>query len=339
MEHVAIDIGGKESQICVRDDAGEILKEQRIATEELREFLEKRPPSKVILETCAEAFAIADDARAMGHQVYVVSATLVRELGVGARRIKTDRRDARVLSAASCRIDLPSVHVPKRISREMKSVCGMRDELVECRTKLINCVRGWLRASARRPRRGPSHTFPARIRELVGEVPAYVNALLTAIDELSKQIDAVEVKIVQHAKADGTCRQLMTAPGVGPITAVRFVSAIDDPTRFESPHKVESYLGITPGENTTAFETRRTGITKAGCSRTRWCLVQAAWVAYRRRASDPMVAWAKAIEKRRGKRVAIVALARKLAGILFTMWRDGTFYDPQHEARKENVAA
>jgi transposase len=332
MDHVAIDIGGKESQICVRASGGAIVLERRHRTSDLGEFFAKREPSVVVLETCAEAFELAELARAAKHQVRVVSATLVKALGVGSRGVKTDIRDARLLSEASCRMDLPSVHVPARHSRERKTICGMRDELVESRTKLINSVRGWLRATARRPRTGSSETFVKRVRALVGEAPVYVGALLAAIESLSAQIDVFDVEIARHAKSDPTCRLLMTTPGVGPITAIRFVSAIDDRARFDSAHKVESYFGLTPGERSSSESQHRTGITKAGCNKTRWCLVQAAWVAWRRRPSHPMVRWAREVEKRRGRRTALVALARKLTGVLFAMWRDGKPYDDQRGA-------
>src|SRR4051812_122093 len=84
MEHCAIDLGGKKSQVCIRASDGSIVHESREDTLELGEFLQRRPKSRVVVETCAEAFAIADLARNAGHQVRVVSATLVRTLGVGA---------------------------------------------------------------------------------------------------------------------------------------------------------------------------------------------------------------------------------------------------------------
>ena len=142
MDHVAIDLGAKKSQICVRGADGQILEEKRWPTKDLDTYLAGRPTSRVIVETCSEAFAVADAATRMGHEVRVVSATLVRSLGVGARRTKTDRRDAQILSEVSCRIDLPSVHVPSRQARERKTLCGMRNALVGTRTKLINSMRG-----------------------------------------------------------------------------------------------------------------------------------------------------------------------------------------------------
>jgi transposase len=93
----------------------------------------------------AAAFKIADAAIAAGHQVRVVPGTLVRLLGVGERGVKTDRRDAQQLSRASWQTDIPSVHIPSKLAREQKSICGARDVLVGTRTKLINNVRGWMR--------------------------------------------------------------------------------------------------------------------------------------------------------------------------------------------------
>src|SRR5258708_7230906 len=113
MDHVAIDLGSKKSQICVRNAEGQILEEKRWDTADLKGYLATRPRSRVIVETCAEAFGVADAAKELGHETRVVSATLVRTLGVGARRTKTDQKDARVLSEGSCRIDLPTVHIPK----------------------------------------------------------------------------------------------------------------------------------------------------------------------------------------------------------------------------------
>src|SRR5215470_11246814 len=125
MEHLAIDLGGRESQICVRNSEGQILDERRWPTAALGRYLATRPISRVIVETCSGAFAVADAALALGHEVRVVPTTLVRSLGVGARRLKTDRRDARALSEVSCRIDVPSVHVPSLQARQRKTLCGM----------------------------------------------------------------------------------------------------------------------------------------------------------------------------------------------------------------------
>src|SRR5882757_1599214 len=177
MDHVAIDLGSRESQICVRSSDGQVLKEDRVPTRSLGKYLARRAPSRVVLEACAEAFSVADAALAAGHEAIVVPASLAPSLGVGDRGIKTDVRDARNLSEASCRMSrLPSVHVPTQASRERKSICGVREALVQVRTKLVNTVRGWGRAQGLGTiRSGSVDTFPHRLREHVterqGEVP------------------------------------------------------------------------------------------------------------------------------------------------------------------------
>jgi transposase len=326
MEHLAIDLGGKESQICVRSSNGQIVEERRCRTATLPAYLATRPRSRVVVETCSEAFRIADAALSNGHEVRVVPGTLVRSLGVGARRVKTDRRDAQVLSEVSCRIDLPSVHVPSRQARERKTMCGMREALVGTRTKLINTVRGWLRAEGRRPRSGERTTFAARVRALYAEapLPTYVERQLRTLESLNEQIADADRELATTANADPIARRLMTVPGVGPSTSVRFVAALDEISRFRSAHTVESYLGLVPGEDSSADRKRRTRITKAGPTELRWCLVQAAWAARRARRRAPMQRWADEVEKRRGRRVAALGLARTLPGILFATWRDGT---------------
>lgn len=330
MKHVAIDLGGRESQICIRNTDGTIVEERRHLTRLLPQLMKHWEPSRVILETSAEAFAIADAALGLGHQVRVVPATLVKTLGVGERGVKTDRKDARKLSEVSCRIDLPSVHVPSELSRRLKSVCGNREELIECRTKLINNARGWLRTQLWRVRTGATATFPARVREHSTTtercLPDHIERTLSLIEAITTQIRVADSELEQIAKTHPICQKLMTIPGVGPVTAIRFLAAIDDVTRFRSAHALQSYIGLTPGERSSSETQHRTGITKAGPTKLRRTLVQAAWCCIRSRSEDPMIRWARELAARKHKFIAVVALARKLAGVMFAIWRDGTTY-------------
>lgn len=337
MQHVAIDLGGRESQVCVRDQDGQILLERKVATRTLKSFLARQPPSRVVLETCAEAFAVADEATACQHEVRVVPATLVRSLGVGARGIKTDRRDAQVLSEVSCRIDLPSVHVPSDMARQRRSMCGVREQVVASRTALINCVRGWARTQLLKVRSGEVTTFPSRVRKAAEQhpdgLPDYIERVLVVVDSLNAQIALADKELEQLAKEDPVCKRLMTVPGVGPVTSMRFVAALDDMSRFPTAHAVQAFLGLTPGEHSSSQRQQRTGITKAGPPAVRRTLVQAAWNLRRLKPLDPISQWAAGIEQRRGKFIATVAVARKLAGVLFAMWRDGSTYDAHHVAK------
>lgn len=333
MEHIAIDLGGRESQVCVRRADGRIEEERRLPTLALPDYLAGRPRARVILETCSESFRVADAARAQGHDVRIVPTTLIRALGVGARRTKTDRRDAQALSAASCRLDLPSVHLPSPTARARKTLCGTRAALVSARTQLLNTVRGWLRQQGVRLRSGGVETFARRVRAAgLPALPPAIERQLVTIEHLTFQIAAAARELDQLVTADPVCARLMSVPGIGSVTAALFTATLDDATRFPDAHAVASYLGLVPGEASSGDRTRRLGITKAGACAVRTSLVQAAWVTRRRAPNDPLVQWAGRIEQRRGRKVAIVALARKLAGILFALWRDGTTYEPRHGA-------
>jgi transposase len=327
MDHVAIDWGGRESQVCVRSSDGEIIDARRLHTAQLPDYLARRPPSRVIIETSTQSFAIADQARQAGHDVRIVPATLVRLLGVGERRTKNDRRDAEALSQASCRVDLPSVHLPSAESRQRKAMCAARDALLRARTLLVNVARASLRADGRSVR-GRPETLPARLRTVSGDKPQHLLSLATVLETLNAEIHQADCALAKLAKSDELCHRFMAVPGVGPLTAVRFKATLDDVTRFPNAHAVQSYLGLVPGQYASSDRQHGLGITKAGSIRLRTCLVQAAWCARRARPQPLMVHWSLEVEKRRGKHVAVVAMARKLAGVLFALWRDNAEYDP-----------
>lgn len=334
MDHVAIDLGGRESQVCRRSSDGAIVEECRCRTTALRSLLERIPTSRIILETCAEAFGVADIALAIGHEVRVVPATLAPQLGVGARKLKTDRRDARALSEVSCRIDLPSVYIPSAEARERHSIIGMRSCLVSSRTALVNSIRGYLRGQAlnttlkARPEQLPKG-FRLLYRRHGLPVPRFIERQLETIEALTSAIQEAEKELEAIVKADPKCRRLTTAPGVGPVTAVLFAAIVDDVSRFPGGREVGSYVGLTPGERSSSDTVHLLGITKAGPRDLRWVLVQAAWVARIHCKDDPLVQWAHQIALRRGSAIATVALARKLAVVLHAMWRNGSDYRPR----------
>ena len=268
---------------------------------------------------------------------------MVRVLGVGERGIKTDERDARKLSEVSTRIDLPSVHLPSEMSRQRKALCNSRQALVQSRTKLTNHIRGYLRTHTIVLPKGNTSTFGPRVEKALlarpDGMPEHIRQVLRCVDVLNEQIKAADQELVAMVDHDPVCKRLMSVPGVGPVIALRFVAVIDEPGRFRHAHDVMSYLGLTPGENSSSSRKQRTGITKAGATDLRFALMQGAWSAIRVRHGDPMVRWALQIATRRNRFVAATALARKLVGILFAIWRDGGTYEPQRGAKALEVAA
>jgi transposase len=155
------------------------------------------------------------------------------------------------------------------------------------------------------------------------EVAALVPALNAEIAGADRRLQAL-------ATGSTVVTRLATVPGIGPITALAFVAALDDVARFRSAHEVEAYLGLVPSEYRSGDRRLRGRITKRGDVRTRWLLVEAAWRIMR--SPDPGVgalkAWGEQLARRRGKAIAAVAIARRLAGILYALWRDKTEYRP-----------
>jgi transposase len=337
MNHVAVDLGSRKSQFCVRSPEGQVLRQAKVKTEDLGKFFQGFDAKcRVVLETSSEAFAVADMAQSAGHEVAVVPASLAPSLGVGHRGVKTDERDAQTLSLASCRMgQLPSVYCPPQETRERRAMLAARESLVCVRTALVNSVKGWARTQLLVISGGKTSTFPDRARKLALEkpcgVPEYVERMLKVIEAMNEQISAANKELELLAKEDPVCQKLMTTPGVGPVTSMTFRATVGDVYRFKSAHSIQSYIGVTPGEKSSGMTKHRLGITRAGSPRMRSALVQAAWCAYRTRPGDPMVVWARKIAERRPVQVAIVALARKMAGILFALWRDDTSYAPKNQ--------
>jgi transposase len=214
---------------------------------------------------------------------------------------------------------------------------------VTSRTKLINHTRGWLRTQLVQVRSGGVQTFPERVEEKLLSrpegIPAFIDRELLAIKMLNEQIAAADKELAEITAQDERCRNLTTVPGVGPVTALRFVATIDEVSRFRGAHRVQSYLGLTPGENSSSTRERKISITKAGSPAMRWLLVQAAWCAWRSRPDDPMVRWATQVAHRRGIQIGVVALSRKLGGILYAILRDGTRYQSKRAADSLPVSA
>lgn len=202
------------------------------------------------------------------------------------------------------------------------------------RTKLVNRVRGYLRTRRMTVKAGSAPSFVKRTRKALQDseqgLPEGVERILQTIEFLCVQISDADKELAAISTADPVCRLLRTMPGVGPVTSIRFQAAIDTPQRFPNGHRMQSYLGLTPGERSSSDRKRITGITKAGSSQLRWVLVQAAWSLWRTQPHDPLVLWAQRVAGRRGKPIAILALARKMSGVLRAMWLSGTPYSPLH---------
>ncbi len=334
MRSVALDLGNKITFCEVA--GGKVIARKTVKSlEHLLDVLGPRTPkARVALEACREAWHIAARLEEWGHDPLLVDTTRVRQLGVGHHGRKTDRNDAEVLARAVEENRVPLAHWLSPHRQALRLQLSVRRGLVETRAGYVTMVRSAARSLGIRIPRCETENFVAVVKDtnLGEELRSIVQPLITMLEALEPQLRATDGKLEKLCQQEPAVLQLGTAPGVSVVIAAQYVSVIDDPKRFRHAHQVESYLGLVPSEHTSVH--RKLGsITKQGNSYLRALLVQGAWCILRSKAKDPLVLWAKAVEQRRGKRVAAVAAARRLAGILWAMWRKDTVYDAEHLAR------
>jgi transposase len=333
MEHIGMDLGKRESQMAILTEDGELIN-RRIRTERPRlvEMFGRRPQAKILMEASTESEWVARCLEDLGHEVIVADPNYAPMYAQRTRRVKTDRRDAQGLVYACRAGTYRPAHRTSTERRALRARLAVREAVVRTRAAWITRIQSLVRGEGCRLRPGAPETFITRVEDLAlpPALTMVIAPLLELLGPINKQIEALDEELERIVAADEVTRPLTTVPGVGPVTATAFVATVDDVTRFRHAHQVEAYLGLIPCEWSSSETQRRGHITKAGNGRMRWLLVQAAWCILRRRQRPETAAlrdWADRIAGRRGRSVAAVALARRLAGILFAIWRDGTVYD------------
>ncbi len=331
MDNIGLDLHKRESQLCTLTDDGELV-EQRIRTSRDRftAVLGTRPPARVLLEASTESEWVAQHLEALGHEVIVADPSFAPMYATRRRGVKTDRRDARTLAEA-CRLGaFRRAHRLSATQRHVRAELAVRDVLVRTRSRYVGVIKALVRRDGLRV----ASSEPQHLLDKLAAVPlgptlsAELAPLLTLFPPLNGEIAAADQRLERRAAHEPAVARLATAPCVGPVTATAFVATLDDVTRFTSAHQVEAYLGLTPGEHSSGDQQHRGRITKTGNTRARWLLVEAGWRLLRstRPEAAALRAWGEQLARRRGKRIAAVALARRLAGILYAMWRDGTAF-------------
>jgi len=328
MENGAIDLHTKESEVRIVTADGTVVVARRIATrpDRLTAVFAGRAPMRILLETGTESEWVAQHLEQLGHTVVVADPNYAPMYGARTRRIKSDRRDVAALAEANRLGHFRAAHRVSAAQRAVRQQLQVREALIAMRTQAINVIRTQVRSAGLRLPTGEAATCAARVRRpaLPAALVVTVTPLLTLLDVLAPEIVAADTWAARAASTDPVTTRLMTVPGVGPITALHFRATLDDVHRFRSAGAATAYLGLVPREASSGERQRRGGITKAGPARPRSVLVQASWVIWRtaRGPAAPLHAWVHRLAARRGRKIAVVALARRLARILFAIWRD-----------------
>jgi transposase len=339
---IGIDVGDDYSHVCVLDDTGAIIEESRIPTKP--EAIERRfrgaEPARIALEVGSHSAWMSRVLEGCGHEVIVANARKLRL--VYQNDSKSDKVDAEYL-ARLARVD-PKLLSPikhRGVQAQVdRALLNARDSLVRNRTMLVNTARGMVKSIGGKLPRCSVEAFPKSAAPHVPrELRVAVPPLLEMIATLTKQIRVFDDQVEQAAEHRyPQTRLLRQIKGVGAITAVAFVTAIEDPSRFRSSRAVASYFGLRPRKQESSKSDPQLRITKAGDQNVRRLLVQAAHYLLGPFGADcDLRRWGMKLCERggkNGKKRAVIAVARKLTVLLHRLWITGEVYEPLREAQR-----
>jgi transposase len=333
MVHFAgLDVSVQETSVCVVDDAGKVILEQKVATEPAdiiallaslgvrfgRIGIEAGPLSQWLVNalTAAELPVICVETR---HMKALLTAQQIN---------KTDRNDARGI-AQMMRVGLfKPVHVKTLVAQEQRMLLTSRKLLQRKLLDVESDLRGTLRNFGLRVGVVSGSRYEARVRELVAAFPrlaAIAEPLLSVRRVMRQQFAALHKMLLDTVRDDPVCRRLMTAPGVGAVVALTYRATVDQPQRFVHSRAVGAHVGLTPKRYQSGETDYDGGVSKCGDALLRTMLYEAAHSLLIHSGKwSWLKAWGMRVAQRRGIRRAIVAVARRLAVVLHRMWVDGS---------------
>jgi transposase len=334
MVYGAIDLHMRYSQIRIVDGDGRVLRDQRMVTtrERLTQAFAGVGAIRLLLESGTESEWVAQALEAAGHEVVVADPNYAPMYGELQRRVKTDRRDVAALAEANRRGWYRAAHRTSAAQRATRQQLRTRRQLVQMRSGAVALIRSLVKQEGYRLPRCGAERVPARVAQLAMPTRLHttVGPLVRMIETTTQELAALEEQLRIGAAADPIVTALQTVPGVGLIVALTFRAQLDRIERFTQAGQVSAALGLVPREDSSAERRHRGHITKAGPRELRSLLVQSAWACWRSRrcaASATLRAWVEHLAARRGRRIAVVALARRLSRILYAIWRDGTTFE------------
>jgi transposase len=307
MDHIGIDVHKRESQIYILAEGGEVI-ERRIRTEPERfdAVLGTRPRARIVLEASTDSEWVARCLEALGHEVIVADPNFAPMYATRTRKVKTDRRDARALAEACL---LGAYRPAHRLSDPQRHVRGrlvVRDALVRTRTRYISIIRALLRQHGYRVPSGSADHFVHRVQRL--PLPGRLRSVVAPAARPHAPPQRAAHVLRRHdrtprrpgsARAASCAPSPASAPSPPPPSSPPSMMPSASPTRISSKPTSASV----PGERSSGETQRRGAITKAGHSRTRWLLIQAAVSILRRRPpqAEELRTWALRIAARRGQ--------------------------------------
>jgi transposase len=345
--YAGIDVSLEQSSVCVVDGSGKVVGERKVASEPaaLIEYLGSLGValSRIGLEAGPLSQWLYAALKAAGLAVELLETRHVRD-AFSAMPVKSDRNDARGIAQLMRLGWFRPVHCKSMAAQEVRAVLTARKLLQSKLRDVENSLRGILRGFGLKVGNTTARSFPGRIRELVAGQPnleTIAQALLNVHAVLLREFNGFERRVRQCARGHEAAKLLMTTPAVGPIVALTYACAIDDPARFGSSKQTGAHFGLTPKKYQSGQTDRDGRISKIGDASVREALYQAAHIMLTTplRGCSQLKSWAMRIARRAGMRKAKVALARKLAVIMHRMLADVNKFDPIKSATASSLAA
>lgn len=326
---VAVDLAKSVFQVAVSHRPGKTSATHRLRRAQLSAFFAQHPSSTVVMEACGSSHYWGRRFEQMGHQVVLLPPSHVRPY---VRRNKTDSADAKALLEALRNEAIRPVPIKSVEQQILATLHRVRAGWLAERTARINTLRGALRELGMVIPVGAPRVVPAvalLVEDADSDVPGALRHTLwevcREIRELERRIKDVGHQLEALAKQFPDYARLLSIPGVGPLTATALLAFVGDVRRFPTGRHFASYLGLTPTEHSSGLTRHLGGISKRGDSYLRMLLIHGArsvlFASRRRTEPERLRVWAMTIEKRRGFNKAAVALANKLARIVWAVWR------------------
>lgn len=336
---VGLDVSLRSCALCIVDARGKV-------------FLERELPCEVDdIASCIEAFGlpiarIGFEAGSLSQHLFFglqdkgfdITCMEARQVSaaLSAMRNKTDKTDARGIAQILRTGWFSPVHMKSREAHGIRALLSTRKALLKKTMDLTNEVRGLLKIfGVRLPRTVKHGSFDDLVRPMIEMDEVLAHAIIPLLDAraaLFQHYLELDRRVKRAASQDKVCMRMMTVPGVGPIAALTFKAAVDDPSRFKRSRTVAAHFGLTPRRYQSGEHDNPGRISKAGDQNVRATLYAAAnALLMRTMAGSQIKAWGMRLTRTKGRRRAVVAVARKLAVLLHRMWIDGT------EFRQEQV--
>lgn len=331
---ISVDVAKSVFEIAVSHQPGHVAECHRLPRAKFATFFSARPHATVVMEACGMAHHWGRELQAQGHRVVLLPPHTVRPY---VTRNKTDRADAKGILEAFCNQAIHPVPIKSLSQQALAALHRLRSRWMETRTSRLNTIRGALREFGVAIPIGSRQVVPAVWAVLEDADSGVPEALRPALAETCKEIRELEARIASvelqlkalAAETPGVDR-LRSIPGIGLLSSTAVVAIVGDMARFHSGRHFASFVGITPRESSTGLRRRLGAISKRGDSYLRMLLIHGARSvlchAKKTETHDRLRAWALERERSCGHNKAAVAVANKLARIIWAVWTHGTTY-------------